>query len=61
VVIASSLVAVIVAARWVGGDRSRAVLDELKAWLTVHNSAVMAVLFLVFGVLLVSGGLGRLS
>jgi hypothetical protein len=38
----------------VGGSRSRAKLDEMKGWLMTHNDAVMAVLFLVFGVKLVS-------
>jgi hypothetical protein len=43
------------------GDRARHHLDDLKAWLTLHNSAVMAVLFLVFGVLLIAKGLGLLT
>jgi Mn2+/Fe2+ NRAMP family transporter len=43
----------------VGGERARHSLDDAKAWLTQHNSAVMAVLFLVFGAVLISNGLGR--
>jgi threonine/homoserine/homoserine lactone efflux protein len=34
------------------GARSRAVLESWHAWLERHNAAVMAVVFLVFGVLL---------
>ena len=44
----------------VGSGRGRR-LDDLKAWMTVHNAAVMAVLFLVFGVVLISKGIGPLS
>jgi threonine/homoserine/homoserine lactone efflux protein len=31
------------------GERSRALLDELKDWLAVHNAAIMAVLLVVIG------------
>lgn len=58
VVVASSVVAIAVVGYLVGGERARVALDELKAWLTLHNSAVMAVLFLVFGAVLLSEGLG---
>jgi threonine/homoserine/homoserine lactone efflux protein len=44
-----------------GGERARASLDEMKGWMTEHNAAVMAVLFLVFGVVLISKGIGLLS
>jgi threonine/homoserine/homoserine lactone efflux protein len=44
-----------------GGERARASLDEMKGWMTEHNAAVMAVLFLVFGVVLFSKGIGLLS
>ena len=37
----------------------RDVLDGWKTWLSAHNAAVMAVLFLVFGVVLFSQGLMR--
>jgi hypothetical protein len=40
-----------------GGEKARERLDALKDWLAVHNSAVMAVLFLVFGVDLIAKGL----
>lgn len=45
----------------VGGDSAKGRLDELKAWLSMHNAAVMAVLLLVFGAVLISKGLAPLS
>ncbi len=36
---------------------AKAKLDELEDWLALHNAAVMAVLFLVFGVDLIAKGL----
>jgi Sap, sulfolipid-1-addressing protein len=44
-----------------GGERARASLDSAKTWLTTHNAAVMAVLFLVFGVDLIAKGLPPLT
>jgi hypothetical protein len=44
-----------------GGPHARASLDSAKAWLGVHNAAVMAVLFLVFGVDLIAKGLPPLT
>jgi Sap, sulfolipid-1-addressing protein len=44
-----------------GGQRARAALDSAKAWLGAHQAAVMAVLFLVFGIDLISKGLPPLS
>ncbi len=44
-----------------GGDRAASVLDGWKAWLSANNAAVMAVLFLVFGVVLFSQGLQGLT
>jgi len=61
VVLASSTTAACVGYRVFGGERSRVRLDLAKAWLTAHNDAVMMVLFLVFGVLLLAQGTGRLS
>jgi uncharacterized membrane protein YagU involved in acid resistance len=61
VVVASISVAFAVIYEFVGGERAKATLDELKEWMTAHNSAVMAVLFLVFGVVLISKGMGPLS
>jgi hypothetical protein len=40
-----------------GGEKAKAELDSMKSWLAVHNAAVMTVLFLVFGVVLISDGL----
>ena len=45
----------------VGGQRATEVLDGWKSWLSAHNGAVMAVLFLVFGVVLFSEGLRGLT
>jgi Sap, sulfolipid-1-addressing protein len=45
----------------VAGASAKEHLDDLKVWLTTHNAAVMAVLFLVFGVLLIAKGIGLLS
>lgn len=45
----------------VGGEQARATLDSAKAWLGAHNAAVMAVLFLVFGVDLIAKGLPPLT
>jgi hypothetical protein len=45
----------------VGGVRARSSLDSAKAWLGEHNAAVMAVLFLVFGVDLIAKGLPPLT
>lgn len=61
VLIASSTTAACVAYRVFGGERSRARLDDARAWLLAHDDAVMTVLFLVFGVVLLADGTGRLS
>lgn len=45
----------------VGGAAAKARLDEMKHWLAVHNNAVMAVLFLVFGAKLIADGLAPLG
>jgi hypothetical protein len=44
-----------------GGARARTSLDSAKEWLGAHNAAVMAVLFLVFGVDLIAKGLPPLT
>jgi hypothetical protein len=44
-----------------GGDHAKARLDEMKNWLALHNDAVMAALFLVFGVNLIAKGLPPLT
>jgi hypothetical protein len=45
----------------VGGQRARASLESAKVWLGAHNAAVMAALFLVFGVDLIAKGLPPLT
>jgi threonine/homoserine/homoserine lactone efflux protein len=44
-----------------GGEHAKAVLDELKDWLRLHNVAVMAVVFLVLGVDLIAKGIPPLT
>ena len=61
VVIASVTIAGPVIYAAAGGEKSRATLDSAKAWLTAHNAAVMAVLFLIFGVDLIAKGLPPLT
>ncbi|MFO7571724.1 MAG: GAP family protein [Gaiellaceae bacterium] len=46
---------------FVGGEHAKSSLEELKAWLITHYEAVMTVLFLVFGVVLISKGLAPLT
>jgi len=57
VVVGSLTIAIPVAYSLIGGDRSKAQLEALKDWLAQHNEAVMAVLFLVFGVALIAKGI----
>jgi threonine/homoserine/homoserine lactone efflux protein len=45
----------------VGGAKAKTELDQLKGWLAVHNAAVMAVLFVVFGVDLIAKGIPPLT
>ena len=61
VAIASLTIAGPVVYYLLGGDGAKAHLDDLKAWLGANNATVMAVLFLVFGVALISKGLGPLT
>jgi hypothetical protein len=61
VAIGSLTIAVPVAYYLLGGDSARAALDGMKAWLTTHNDAVMAVLFLVFGVKLIAEAIPPLT
>ena len=44
-----------------GGEHAKSALDDLKGWLTVHNAAVMTVLFLILGVDLIAKGLAPLT
>jgi threonine/homoserine/homoserine lactone efflux protein len=61
VLVASMTIVVPVVYYLVGGSRAKTQLNELKDWLAVNNQAVMAVLFLVIGVDLISKGLPPLS
>jgi threonine/homoserine/homoserine lactone efflux protein len=61
VVVASVTILFPVGYQLIGGAKARTTLDDMKAWMTEHNNAVMAVLFLVFGVVLISKGIGLLS
>jgi threonine/homoserine/homoserine lactone efflux protein len=56
--VGASTVIVPTVAFLVAGQRVQPTLDHAKAWLGVHNSAVMSVLLLVIGVSLVGKGLG---
>jgi Sap, sulfolipid-1-addressing protein len=61
VVVGSLSIAVPVGYYLLGGENARAQLEQLKGWLAVHSDAVLAVLFLVFGVDLIAKGIGLLS
>jgi hypothetical protein len=61
VVLASITIAGPVVYYLLGGDKAKGALDELKAWLALHNAAVMTTLFLVFGVKLIADGLPALG
>jgi hypothetical protein len=43
------------------GDRSRALLDEIKTWLTRNNTAIMVVILALIGAKLIGDGIGGLS
>ena len=61
VAVASSSILFAVGYELVGGENAKHTLDGMKQWMTDHNHAVMAVLFLVFGVVLIAKGVGLLS
>ena len=61
VIIASLTIAGPVIYYLLGGEGAKAKLDEMKTWLALHNNAVMAVLFLVFGAKLIADGLPPLT
>jgi hypothetical protein len=44
-----------------GGEKARAHLDDLKAWLSSNNAAVMTTLLLIIGVVLIAKGLNLLT
>ena len=61
IVVASLTIAGPVVYFLLGGESAKARLDEMKNWLALHNNAVMAVLFLVFGAKLIADGLPPLT
>ena len=61
VAIASVGVIVPVVAYLAGGERAAHMLDGWKTWLSANNTAMMAVLFVVFGAVLFSQGLRGLT
>jgi hypothetical protein len=61
VVVASSSILFAVGYELVGGEKAQHTLNHMKDWMNEHNHAVMAVLFLVFGVVLIAKGVGLLS
>ena len=61
VVIASLTIATPVVYYLLGGGDAKARLESMKIWLALHNDAVMAVLFLVFGAKLIADGLPPLT
>jgi threonine/homoserine/homoserine lactone efflux protein len=58
VLVGSAAVIVAVMYALTGGAGARQRLDDTRAWLILHNGALMAALYLVFGALLISQGLG---
>lgn len=56
VVLSSLTVALPVAVYFMGGDTAAARLDRAKTWLITHNSAVMAVVLLIFATKLLAEG-----
>jgi hypothetical protein len=61
VVIASLTVAAPVLTFFLAGERAESTLNGWKTWLTANNAAVMAVLFLLFGFVLIGKGIGGLG
>lgn len=60
VAVASVTVAGAVLWSLVAGEAARRPLDSVKAFMTAHNSAIMSVILLIFGVKLVADGFGGL-
>ena len=44
-----------------GGEDAETRLNEIKDWLAIHNAAVTAVVFLIFGADLIAKGLPQLT
>jgi len=60
VIIASITVVIPVVTYLLAREKAERVLEGWKTWLTANNAAVMAVLFLVFGVVLIGKGINGL-
>jgi len=58
--VASSSLAVPVAFYIIGGEKAKAQLNSAKAWMLQNNSAILAVLFLIFGLKIVGSNLAAL-
>ena len=61
IVLASLTIAIPVLYQALGGERAHRTMDGWKAWLQHNNTAVMAVLLLVFGSVLVGQAIQALS
>jgi len=61
VVLSSLTIIIPVVYDLLGGEKAKTRLEVWRAWLSANNAAVMAVLFLVFGVILLSQGLGPIT
>ena len=61
VVIGSLTIAGPVIYSLLGGERANGTLDEPKSWLRLRNAVVMTVLFLLFGVNLISKSVPALT
>ena len=57
-VVASLTIAIPVIGYLIAGDRIQPALDNTKKWMIQNNTAVMSVLFLIFGVILVGDAIG---
>jgi threonine/homoserine/homoserine lactone efflux protein len=60
VLIGSGTIVLPVAYSTFGGESARRILDGWKAWLGVHDDAVMAVVLIVLGMLVIGKGIGPL-
>jgi hypothetical protein len=60
ITVACCSVAVPVIIYLVMGDKATPMLNSWKAWLTHNNATVMTILFLVFGVSVLSKGIGAM-
>lgn len=61
VILASLTVALPVIVFLILGDRAEAGLTSLKDWMAQNNAVIMAVLFVVFGAMLIGDGITILS